>query len=151
MKAFEVAEYVLPKFEVTVSAPKDLTYSDQAVRLTVNAKYTYGENVKGTALVSVTSQAWSATPAAPIIERKADINGNGFVEFQMADLKVSSQNWQDSFNVKASFTESLTGKVLEGTTTLTIRRYKFTVTNLENERVYTPDSSFPLRVRNRKE
>lgn len=109
LKAFEIAEYVLPKFEVTVSAPKDLTYSDRLVRLTIGAKYTYGENVKGTALVSVTSQSWTATPANPIVERKVDINGNGYVEFEMTELKVNPQNWQDNFNVKVSFAESLTG------------------------------------------
>lgn len=109
MKEFEIAEYVLPKFEVTVTAPKDLTYSDSSFRLNINAKYTYGENVKGTALVSITSQAWSPTAVAPIIERKVEINGNGYVEFQMAELKVSPQHWQDTFNVKASLTESLTG------------------------------------------
>lgn len=109
LKEFEIAEYVLPKFEVTVSAPKDLTYSDSSVRLTITAKYTYGENVKGTALVSITSQAWSSTPVMPVVQKKVEINGNGYVEFQMVELKVSPQNWQDSFNVKASLTESLTG------------------------------------------
>lgn len=45
----------------------------------------------------------------PLVEKKVEINGNGYVEFQMAELKVNPQNWQDSFNVKASLTESLTG------------------------------------------
>lgn len=109
-KEFEIAEYVLPKFEVTVSAPNDLTYSDRLVRLTIGAKYTYGEKVKGTAVVSITSQSWTATPAKPVIERTVEINGNGYAEFQMAELKVNPQNYQDSFNVKAAFAESLTGK-----------------------------------------
>lgn len=40
-----------------------------------------------------------------------------------------------------------TGKVLEGTTTLTIRKTKFTVTNLDADHVYVPDNSFSLKVR----
>lgn len=114
-KQFEVAEYVLPKFEVTVSAPKDLTYSDSLVRVTVTGKYTYGENVKGTALVSITSQAWSATPALPLVERKVEVNGNGYAEFQLSELKVNPKNWQDSFDVKASLTENLTGSFKQKT------------------------------------
>lgn len=109
LKEFEIAEYVLPKFEVTVSAPNDITYSDRSVRITIDAKYTYGEKVNGTALVSITSQRWTATPAQPIIEKTVEINGNGYVEFQMAELKVNNQDVQDSFDVKAAFTESLTG------------------------------------------
>lgn len=38
------------------------------------------------------------------------------------------------------------GKVLEGTTTMTIRRSKFTVTNLDTDRVFTPGESFTLAV-----
>lgn len=79
------------------------------VRVTVNAKYTYGESVKGTALVSVSARSWSSTPSTPIVEKKKEINGSGFVEFKMTELKVSTQNWQDEFDVKASVTESLTG------------------------------------------
>lgn len=111
LKAFEIAEYVLPKFEVTVTAPKDLTYTDRSVRLAITAKYTYGGDVKGTALVSITSQSWSATPAGAIVERKVELNGNGFAEFLVSELKVSPQNFQDTFDVKASVTESLTGSI----------------------------------------
>lgn len=38
------------------------------------------------------------------------------------------------------------GKVLEGTTTMTIRRTKFTVTNLDTDRIFTPGDSFQLIV-----
>ncbi|KAG4076804.1 hypothetical protein HA402_009150 [Bradysia odoriphaga] len=148
LKAFEVAEYVLPKFEVTVTAPKDLIYTDRSVRLAINAKYTYGGNVKGTTLVSITSQSWTATPssAETLIERKFEINGNGYVEFLVSELKVSPLSYQDSFDVKASVTESLTGKVLEGDTTMTIRRSKFKITNLDSDRSYTPGYSFALTL-----
>lgn len=110
LKAFEIAEYVLPKFEVSVAAPKDSTYADRSIRLTVNAKYTYGGNVKGTALVSITSQSWSATPS-PIIERKVEVNGIGYVEFLLSELKVNPRNGQETFDVTAAFTESLTGTI----------------------------------------
>ncbi|XP_037049174.1 CD109 antigen-like [Bradysia coprophila] len=147
LKSFEVAEYVLPKFEVIVTAPKDLTYTDRMVRIAINAKYTYGGNVKGTTLVSITSQSWTATPSAgALIERKLEINGNGYVEFLVSELNVSPRNYQDSFDVKASVTESLTGKVLEGITTMTIRRSKFTIANLDSDRSYTPGDSFALTL-----
>lgn len=38
------------------------------------------------------------------------------------------------------------GKVLEGTTIMTIRRNKFTVTNLDSDLVYTPGIPFSLNV-----
>lgn len=112
VKSFEIAEYVLPKFEVTVTSPKDLTYSDRSARLTIGAKYTYGGNVKGTAVVTITAQGWSSSPStAALIERKVEVNGSGNVEFLVSELKVSPQNFQDTFDVKASVTESLTGSL----------------------------------------
>lgn len=37
-KSFQVAEYVLPKFEVTVTAPQFATFKDSRVAITVHAK-----------------------------------------------------------------------------------------------------------------
>jgi hypothetical protein len=38
-KAFQVAEYVLPKFEVTVDAQAHATFKDSHLVATVHAKY----------------------------------------------------------------------------------------------------------------
>lgn len=37
-KGFQVAEYVLPKFEVTVDVPKHATFKDSKVVVTVRSK-----------------------------------------------------------------------------------------------------------------
>lgn len=37
-KEFEVAEYVLPKFEVTIDAPKHSTFKESKITATVRAK-----------------------------------------------------------------------------------------------------------------
>lgn len=108
---FEVAEYVLPKFEVTVTAPKDATYADGTLLINIKSLYTYGESVKGVAQVVVSRyNSWDPTPQSPIVQKQVDINGNGVVEFQMeTELKITSQNWQDDFKVTATVTEALTG------------------------------------------
>lgn len=51
-KTFEVQKYVLPSFFATVSAPANVWGSDQKFSVTVGAQYTFGQNVKGTAVVS---------------------------------------------------------------------------------------------------
>lgn len=37
-KSFEIAEYVLPKYEVTIDTDKDVTFKDGQIRVTVRAK-----------------------------------------------------------------------------------------------------------------
>lgn len=106
-KEFDVAEYVLPKFDVIVSGPKDATYSDSLVRITFSAKYTYGENLKGTALVSVIP-----TGLAKVAERSVDLNGSGYVEFQMSEFQNNVDNFENTFDVNVAVTEALTGQTL---------------------------------------
>lgn len=38
-KGFQVAEYVLPKFEVTIDTAKDVTFKEGKIFATVHAKY----------------------------------------------------------------------------------------------------------------
>ncbi|KAK3764291.1 hypothetical protein RRG08_012456, partial [Elysia crispata] len=51
-KVFAVAEYVLPKFEVSVILPSYVLTTETDVTATIKAKYTYGKPVKGTVNVT---------------------------------------------------------------------------------------------------
>ncbi|KAG6924451.1 ovostatin, partial [Chelydra serpentina] len=50
---FTVEEYVLPKFEVTINAPKRISFLDQELKVNVCAAYTYGQPVQGRVQLSV--------------------------------------------------------------------------------------------------
>ncbi|XP_074851267.1 ovostatin-like [Carettochelys insculpta] len=45
--SFSVEEYVLPKFEVTITAPRRISLLDQELRVNICAVYTYGQPVQG--------------------------------------------------------------------------------------------------------
>ncbi|NXI15467.1 OVOS protein, partial [Irena cyanogastra] len=53
---FRVEEYVLPKFEVTTTGPKMISFFDEEVRVNVCASYTYGQPVQGNARINVCQQ-----------------------------------------------------------------------------------------------
>ena len=55
-KSFDVAEYILPAFYATVSAPAVVPISDGKFAVTVGAKYTFGQKVEGSA--TVTFKRW---------------------------------------------------------------------------------------------
>lgn len=102
---------MLPKFEVTVTAPKDVTYADGKLIVSVKALYTYGESVKGVAQVAISRNNYWDSTDQPVIEKQVNIDGNAVAEFQMdSELKISEQNWQDDFKVTVSVTEGLTGE-----------------------------------------
>ncbi|KAK7085668.1 hypothetical protein SK128_025978, partial [Halocaridina rubra] len=53
-QTFEVAYYVLPKFEVNVDLPDYATFDQKTITATIRAKYTYGRPVKGEVTLQVT-------------------------------------------------------------------------------------------------
>ncbi|XP_077930281.1 ovostatin homolog 2-like [Halichoerus grypus] len=57
---FTVDRYVLPRFEVKVSAPQTVTISDDEFQVNVCAKYTYGQPVQGKAQIRVCREFFSS-------------------------------------------------------------------------------------------
>ncbi|NWV20386.1 OVOS protein, partial [Origma solitaria] len=55
-QSFRVEEYVLPKFEVTTTGPRTISFFDEEVRVNVCASYTYGQPVQGNARINVCQQ-----------------------------------------------------------------------------------------------
>uniref|UniRef100_A0A2K5ZKF0 Alpha-2-macroglobulin domain-containing protein n=1 Tax=Mandrillus leucophaeus TaxID=9568 RepID=A0A2K5ZKF0_MANLE len=58
---FAVKRYVLPKFEVTVSAPQTVTISDDEFQVDVCAKYTFGQPVQGKTQIRVCREYFSSS------------------------------------------------------------------------------------------
>lgn len=102
-KQFEVAEYVLPKFELTIDTNPDLTYANEKVIATVKAKYTFGKIAKGNATVTA--------KGTRTVTKMIEINGKKNVEFDMKKELGIEKSWTEStVNLFATFTEELSGK-----------------------------------------
>ncbi|KAG7163965.1 Alpha-2-macroglobulin-like 5, partial [Homarus americanus] len=56
IRTFKVEAYVLPRFQVTVTPPSYILGSDEKFNVTVCAKYTYGQPVKGNVTLNIKSQ-----------------------------------------------------------------------------------------------
>lgn len=110
-KSFEIAEYILPKFETIIDSPDDFTVKDEKIRLIVRSKYTHGKLVKGRAIVSLRP---TGVGNSDIIIKRVPLDGKGVVEFDAeTELKLkfydnySSQNYL----VQAIVLEEFTGKL----------------------------------------
>ncbi|XP_033743827.1 CD109 antigen-like isoform X3 [Pecten maximus] len=119
-KMFTVAQYVLPKFEVTVDLPSYSLTSATDIKGTVKAKYTYGKPVNGTvklrAHVDFYHSYYSTSPI-PTTELTMDINGEAKFTLPMSGL--TDQHYHNYLNshkviVEANVTESLTQVTLNG-------------------------------------
>ncbi|XP_076859402.1 alpha-2-macroglobulin-like protein 1 isoform X3 [Brachyhypopomus gauderio] len=120
---FEIKEYVLPKFEVTVDLPV-ITVLDTVVTLKVCAKYTYGKPVIGSVTAEVRRNSyryWWFAPGAtqlPDILRtytmKTDRTGCGSHIIDLSDFALNSPQYMRTISVDAELEEYGTGVVLSG-------------------------------------
>uniref|UniRef100_A0A6E8VVQ6 CD109 antigen n=1 Tax=Anopheles coluzzii TaxID=1518534 RepID=A0A6E8VVQ6_ANOCL len=129
-KVFEVDEYVLPKFEVTVESPGITTFKDGKVKAIIRSKYTYGKPVKGEATVSVSPEFqfnYVQPFAKDVITRKViPIDGKGSVEFDLREDIHLEGDYSRNIVIEAVVEEELTGRKQNASAKVMIydRRYK---------------------------
>ncbi|XP_077026097.1 ovostatin homolog 2-like isoform X2 [Tamandua tetradactyla] len=123
---FTVKNYVLPKFEATISAPQTVTISDDEFQVRVCAKYTYGQPVQGKVEIQVCREAFSS--------RNCETDNNAICEQFIAQLKngcvsqtVNTKAFQlyrsgffMTFSVTAIVTETGTGLQISEKTSISI-------------------------------
>lgn len=132
VKSFDVAEYVLPKFEVKIDSNPDVTFKDGKIRATVKATYTFGKIAKGNATVSaeVVNEygcgifGWNHQPGEASekkVTKTVEVDGKSFIEFDMEkDLKIMDVNSEKTVKLTASFKEELSGKEATASTDVKI-------------------------------
>ncbi|KAK3612490.1 hypothetical protein CHS0354_024460 [Potamilus streckersoni] len=107
---FQVEEYVLPKFEVTVQLPSYGTPDNPALSGVVRARYTFGKPVQGVCVLRVERQYSRGFYDPVAIHTQFTINGEGSFTIPMSVLKRLSRDIEsESFRVIANVTETLTG------------------------------------------
>ncbi|XP_033626083.1 CD109 antigen-like isoform X2 [Asterias rubens] len=125
-----IDEYVLPKFEVNILVPPYFVEEDAFIIVRVEAKYTYGEPVKGRASLEMTP-SWGQEPA--ILRYTAEIDEDAEIRITKKELlSLYEYGFYDGYllKVNANVTESLTGIVQSGFGVLTYYEKPIKVTAL---------------------
>lgn len=126
-KKFEVAEYVLPKFEVSIDANPDANFIDGVIRATVKATYTFGKIAKGNATVTAELERNTSWERRYMINKKisksVEVDGKKFVEFDIKnDLGLEKSSDECNVILSATFTDILSGKEANAVTKITIHK-----------------------------
>lgn len=122
-KLFEVAHYVLPKFEVSVVLPSFAVTADDTLSGTVKAKYTYGKPVKGTVTLCAKLDHWDSKyyyyGDEPMVTQTFNINGKTKFNIPLAHIKQITGNLNSRYIVvEANVTEDLNKVTLSGNSTV---------------------------------
>jgi len=112
-KVFEVAEYVLPKFEFTIDANPDANFKDGKIRATVKAKYTFGKIAKGNATITAVAKSiefYNQENQFRTISKKVEVDGKKHVEFDIEkELGINYKKCEYTVYLRGTFTEELSG------------------------------------------
>ncbi|XP_015601908.1 CD109 antigen isoform X2 [Cephus cinctus] len=140
-KEFQVAEYVLPKFEVTIEAPKHGTFKDSKVTATVYAKYTYGKAVKGEATITAYPDIFSGL-IQPIfrtpVRKVVPIDGKVTVDFDIATELRLTDEYERPVQLDVAVEEALTGRRQNTSMQLTLHKHKYTMKLIKTSEYYKP-------------
>ncbi|XP_033103844.1 CD109 antigen-like [Anneissia japonica] len=112
-QVFTVAEYVLPKFKVSVTLPSFITSEESELEGRVDATYTFGQPVSGTLQIKITSGSQK-------VEMTKNIDGTSSFSVSMREFSYFYDGM--GFYVVAMVTESLTG--IEQNSTASTAYYK---------------------------
>ncbi|KAK3922691.1 CD109 antigen [Frankliniella fusca] len=150
VQTFQVAEYVLPNFEVTVDVPKDTTYKDGKISATIRARYPYGKPVRGEATVTA-YPAYVSDVLQPVFEvpvrKVVPINGKVLVEFDVEkELKLQGDFTRD-VRLEAVVEEALTLRRQNVSTLVTVHKYKYTMELIRSSRFFKPGLRYTAYVK----
>ncbi|XP_061537054.1 alpha-2-macroglobulin-like protein 1 [Phycodurus eques] len=152
--SFDIKEYVLPKFEVTVHLPSVITILDQQVTLKICGKYTYGKPVVGSVKAVFCRNAfrfyWRATLENSLCKTyklTTDRSGCATQMVSMADFALNKNIYDDSFVVDAELEEHGTGVILKGTTQASFSALIRTVTFEDVPQAYKRGIPFEGKVK----
>lgn len=151
VKTFDVEEYVLPKFEVTIDVPSNISFKDEIIRAKVNAKYTFGKIAKGNATVTAEVEnshhhyRFGSSESTKKVSKTVAVDGNNFVEFDFRkELEIRNQSYVQTVKLTASFTDELSGKEATATAHVKIHKESLKMELKQSANRFKPGLSFNI-------
>nr|XP_045625235.1 murinoglobulin-2-like isoform X1 [Procambarus clarkii] len=141
---FEVEDFVLPRFEVTVKPPSYILASDQTFTFTVCAKYTFGQAVKGN--LSLTVDNSESNDCRAKVTENVTISGCREVELTSAQMKIIDCNVY-SLKASAVVTEEGTGVEITHDASVSISRTAIKFKTIYKDTYMKPNLPYTLKVR----
>lgn len=145
-QTFKVEEYVLPRFEIKVNAPKFILGTDTSFVFNVCAKYTYGQPVKGNLTLEVDNGGWGSSKLKHVIKEK--ISGCKDVTVLAEDIHLNGDDYfVYSMTVKATVEEDGTGEEFHGETKVEVQRTALKFKSVGREDYIKPMVPFTGKVK----
>ncbi|KAM6471816.1 alpha-2-macroglobulin-like isoform 2-T2 [Liasis olivaceus] len=152
--SFDVDEYVLPKFEVLVKAPKLISVLAKKIEVSVCGRYTYGKPVPGLVKMSLCRQhyqldfqCYSNTTLCKEFDGEADGDGCFSKVVDMEGFHLMWLGYLMSIVVEGKITEEGTGVEFSGTESIEITSTISKITFENADRYYKAGIPYVVKVK----
>nr|XP_061797418.1 alpha-2-macroglobulin-like protein 1 [Nerophis lumbriciformis] len=151
--SFEIKEYVLPKFEVTVNLPSVISIVDEEITLQICGKYTYGKPVVGSVKAVMCRNAyrffWRSTETniCKTYTLRSDRSGCATETVKIGEFALNKYMYEDTFVVNAELEEDGTGVTLNGSGSAVFSSVIRSVTFEDIDQSYQPGINFEAKVK----
>ncbi|XP_056260669.1 CD109 antigen [Seriola aureovittata] len=153
-KHFNVAHYVLPKFEVVIDAP-DVIYHKDSLHGSVTAKYLYGKPVQGRMNITFLHHFHGIVE---VYNEKKEIDGTEEFTFDVPTYNPRNQRalemvfydeyMNDEFlMIQVNVTEHLTGRTYFSTTKVSLAKHKYKLSFDGYPQILRPSLNFTARLK----
>ncbi|XP_058244688.1 alpha-2-macroglobulin-like protein 1 [Hemibagrus wyckioides] len=154
-QTFEVKDYVLPTFEVTVELPPVITILDTNATLKVCAKYTYGKPVSGMVKAKVCHNSyrysWLQGDTTPDICKNytmmTDKTGCGIEIIDLTEYALTDSRYEASIIVQSEVEEDGTGVILTGSGSSPITSNMVTISFEESSSTFKPGMAYSGQIK----
>ncbi|XP_043417749.1 alpha-2-macroglobulin-like protein 1 [Prionailurus bengalensis] len=154
---FLVEEYVLPKFQVDVVEPKQLSTVEESFLVKICCRYTYGKPMRGAAQVSVCQKAythhfpeaeWEQLPdRCKNLSGQTDKSGCFSASVDMSTFNLTGYTYSHSINIVATMVEEGTGAEANTTQDIYISSEMGSITFEDTKNFYYPNFPFTGKIR----
>ncbi|RNA09103.1 alpha-2-macroglobulin 1 [Brachionus plicatilis] len=150
---FEIKKYVLPKFEVTIGNPHTIWASSETITVTVCAKYSHGNDVKGNFELRAFTKKFSFRTYKDEIQKSITNNkeskGCENFEIDLGELGINQGSYIYRINFEAKVTEDKTN-IDMSTSSSTVVSFNNFVVDLLEPLQYKPGfkNFFKLMIKN---
>nr|XP_018897644.1 PREDICTED: CD109 antigen-like isoform X2 [Bemisia tabaci] len=149
-KSFQVAEYVLPKFEVNIDVPKHATFKDPRIVAKIHAKYTYGKPVKGEATITAYPTIYSGV-IQPIfsnpVRKVVPIDGKAVVEFDIVKELRLTDDYERSVQFDVAVEEALTGRRQNNSAQTLMHKHKYKMELVRTSEYFKPGLKYSAFIK----
>ncbi|VVC42395.1 Alpha-2-macroglobulin, thiol-ester bond-forming,Alpha-macroglobulin, receptor-binding,Alpha-2- [Cinara cedri] len=149
-KTFLVAEYILPKFEVTVNVPEHSTFKQSVISATIHATYTYGKAVKGEATVAVYPTIFSGV-LQPIYQHPSrkviPIDGKASVQFDIVKDLNLNEDYERAITFEVTVEEALTGRSQNTSTLILLHKENYKMELIKASEYFKPGLKYSAFIK----